>query len=65
MRGSIIRYACKKKRNADNTIETLTNEINDLDMKCKDNLNDGTIRAKLKEKEQILEDIYDKKVQGI
>ena len=65
VRDSTMKYASKKKRNTDSIIKTLTNEINDLDMKCKDNPSDETLRAKLKEKEKILEDIYDEKAQGI
>ena len=65
VRGSTIKHACKKKKNTDSTIKTLTNEINDLDMTCKDNPNDETLRAKLKGKKHILEDICHEKAQGI
>ena len=65
VRGSTIKNACKKERNTDSTVKTLTNEINDVDMTCKDNPNDETLRAKFKGKKHILEDIYHAKAQGI
>ena len=46
-------------------VKSLINDINVLDLKCKENPNDDNLRSKLKEKEQILEHIYDERARGI
>ena len=65
VRGSTIQYASRKKNSTDKYIKSLTNDINVLDLKCKENPNDDNLRSKLKEKEQILEHIYDERARGI
>ena len=65
VRGCTIKYASKKKRNTEGCIKSLTKEINILDMKCKDNPNDDGLKKELKEKEKLLENIYEEKSRGI
>lgn len=65
VRGSTIKYASMKKKNTDSNIKTLTKEINDLDVKCKDNPNDELLKTELKSKEKLLEDIFEEKSHGI
>jgi len=64
VRGSTIQYASQKKKNTDNNIMILTNEINALDIQCKCNPDDTTLKIQLQEKEQALENIYEEKAHG-
>ena len=65
VRGSTIQYATTKKTGTDKYMKSLTNDINVLDLECKENPNDDNLRSKLKEKEQISEHIYEERARSI
>ncbi len=64
-RYSTIQYASRKKKNIDVKIKDLMSEINILDMQCKCNPIDESLKIQLQEKEHVLEGILDEKARGI